>query len=143
VSPFLQVELVERFSYSRHSIHNLGRRDGQMKAFIDYIDFVHPVLKEQVRTISALLPGILENGLPPTRIVLETYSRNQFAELRNRSLNELFQVCTGRNSQRSNATGFRFDQTHYAENSDLPAPSATEHPSDDVTQSTKSFWRQC
>jgi hypothetical protein len=50
--------------------------------------------------LSALLPSIVEIGLPSKRIVLETYSSGQLSELGNRPLKELFQFCTGIDSQR-------------------------------------------
>lgn len=54
--------------------------------------------------MSALLPSIVENGLQSKRIVLETYSSDQLSELGNRPLKELFQFCTGTDSQRAYAT---------------------------------------
>ncbi|KFZ02093.1 hypothetical protein V501_09666 [Pseudogymnoascus sp. VKM F-4519 (FW-2642)] len=44
------------------------------------------------------------NGLPSKRIVLETYPSNQLSHLCNRPLKELFQFCTGTDSQRAYAT---------------------------------------
>jgi hypothetical protein len=87
-----------------------------MKAFLDYIDILHPNLKEDTSNLSAILPSIVESGLPSKRIVLETYSSDRLAELSNRPFNELFQFCTGRDSQRTDAAvGFRCDQVWTAE----------------------------
>lgn len=69
--------------------------------FLDYIDFLQPGLREHISNLSALLPGIVENGLPSQRIVLETYNSDQLLELCNRPLKELFQFCTGIDSQRA------------------------------------------
>lgn len=70
---------------------------------MDYIDFLQPGLREHISNLSALLPGIVENGLPSQRIVLETYNSDQLLELCNRPLKELFQYCTGIDSQRASA----------------------------------------
>jgi hypothetical protein len=39
----------------------------QIQAFLDDIDFARPNLKEQVNNLSALLPGIVNQGLPSQR----------------------------------------------------------------------------
>ncbi|KAL5344305.1 hypothetical protein ACLOAV_010734 [Pseudogymnoascus australis] len=75
----------------------------QFEPFLDYIDFLQPGLREHISNLSALLPGIVENGLPSQRIVLETYNSDQLLELCNRPLKELFQYCTGIDSQRASA----------------------------------------
>jgi hypothetical protein len=66
-----------------------------MKAFLDYIDFVHPNLREHLSNLSHFLPGIVENVLSSKRIILETYASDELSELCNRPLKELFQFCTG------------------------------------------------
>lgn len=75
-----------------------------MKSFLDYIDILHPDLREDLSDLSALLPSIVENGLPSKRIVLETYPSDQLSHLCNRPLKELFQFCTGTDSHRAYAT---------------------------------------
>ena len=57
-------------------------------------------MREDLSDLSALLTSIVEIGLPSKRIVLETYSSDQLSELGNRPLKELFQFCTGIDSQR-------------------------------------------
>ena len=85
---------------------------------------MHPDLKGRVSNVSALLPGMLENGLPPRRIVLEAYPSDRLTELRDRPLNELFQLCTGSDSQRPDSrVVLRFDGMPTAKNSDSPFPS--------------------
>ena len=71
------------------SLHQL-RRD-QIQAFLDYIAFARPGLKEQISNLSALLPGIADCSLPSQRLVLETFPCNHLPELSDRPLEELFQ----------------------------------------------------
>ncbi len=82
-------------------------------------------MREQTSNLSGLLPGIVGNGLPSQSIVLETYPSNQLSELCNRPLEELFQFCTGIDSQRADAVvSLSFDQIRDAENFLLLSPSA-------------------
>lgn len=62
---------------------------------------MHPGLKERISDLSNLLPGILESGIPPAKLVLETYTADQLSELRDRSINELFQFDTSGYSSQS------------------------------------------
>ncbi|KFY09645.1 hypothetical protein V492_05415 [Pseudogymnoascus sp. VKM F-4246] len=102
--------------------------------FLDYIDFLHPGLREHISNLSALLPGIVENGLPSKRIVLETYNSDQLLELCNRPLKDLFQFCAGIDSQRACAmAGPPLSQdpsnTTYSEYPRPPAPQrGVNHP---------------
>ena len=75
----------------------------QIGGLLDYIDFLRPGLKEVTSNLSAILPTIVESGLPSHKIVLETYSSGQLGELYHQSFNEWFEFCTTRNSQRSGA----------------------------------------
>ncbi|KAL5344408.1 hypothetical protein ACLOAV_010668 [Pseudogymnoascus australis] len=68
--------------------------------FLDYIDFRHPRLREDISELSSLLPDVVKTGLPLQRIVLETYASDQLSKLHNRPLKELFQFCTGKDSLR-------------------------------------------
>ncbi|OBT87255.1 hypothetical protein VE02_02940 [Pseudogymnoascus sp. 03VT05] len=61
------------------NIHKFPRH--QIKPFLDYIDFLHPGLREDLSDLSALLTSIVENGLPSKRIVLETYASDQLSHL--------------------------------------------------------------
>lgn len=63
----------------------------QIETFLDYIDSCHPGLKEQISNLSALLPGIIDHGLPPQQLVLETLPPSQLSD---RSLDELFQLSS-------------------------------------------------
>jgi hypothetical protein len=54
-------------------------------------------LKEQISNLSTILPHIVVNRLPPQRLVIETLTSKLLPELRNRSLEELFQFCTDTN----------------------------------------------
>jgi hypothetical protein len=65
-----------------------------MQNLLDYIDLIRPSLKEQVCNLSNVLLQIIDNQLPPRRLVLETLTSNLAAQLRNRSLEELFQFDT-------------------------------------------------
>jgi hypothetical protein len=62
-----------------------------MQDFLDYIDLIRPGLKGQICNLSAILPQIVENRFPPQKLVLETLTSNLLPQLRNRSLEELFQ----------------------------------------------------
>ena len=105
----------------------------QIDRLLDYIDFLHPGLKENTSNLSTILPSIIENGLPPQKIVLETCSSDQLEELYSRPLNELFEFCTGGDSQRPDAAaGLRLDHIRTADNSQSTSPSvriSSEDPS--------------
>ena len=75
----------------------------QIGGLLDYIDFLRPGLKEDTSNLSAILPTIVESGLPSHRIVLETYASDQLGELYHQSFSELFEFCITRNSQRLGA----------------------------------------
>lgn len=62
-----------------------------MQDFLDYIDLIRPGLKGQICNLSTILPQIVENQLLPQKLVLETLTSNLLPQLRNRSLEELFQ----------------------------------------------------
>ena len=70
---------------------------------------------------------MVENRLPSQRIVLETYNSDQLLELCNRPLKELFQFCTGIDSQRAYAMaglplGQDLSSITYSEYPRPPAP---------------------
>lgn len=89
----------------------------QIDSLLDYIDFLHPGLKEDTSNLSAILPGIIDCGLPPQKIVLETYSIDRLDELYNQPFNELFKFCSGSNAHRSFlAAGPWFDPMPAADN---------------------------
>ena len=60
----------------------------QIGGLLDYIDFFRLGLKEDISSLSAILPTIVESGLPSHKIVLETYSSDQLGELYHRSFSE-------------------------------------------------------
>jgi hypothetical protein len=65
-----------------------------MQDFVDYIDFIQPGLKEQIRNLSAILRQIIDDQLPPQKLVLETLTPNPLPQLRNMPLEELFRFDT-------------------------------------------------
>jgi hypothetical protein len=90
----------------------------QIDGLLDYIDFLHPGLKGDTSNLSAILPSIVDSGLPPQKIVLEMYSIDRLEELNNQPFNELFKSCSGRDSHRPvAAAGLRFDQMPATDNS--------------------------
>lgn len=61
---------------------------------MDYIDFTHPGLKDQLSNLSLLLLCIVYYRiLPPQRLVLETLPSSHLSEVGNRPLEELLQYC--------------------------------------------------
>jgi hypothetical protein len=59
---------------------------------LDYIDFTHPVLKDQLSHLSTFLLGIVNYRiLPPQRLVLQILP---LSEVGDRPLGELVQYCT-------------------------------------------------
>ncbi|KAF8855966.1 hypothetical protein BDZ45DRAFT_745972 [Acephala macrosclerotiorum] len=74
------------------NLHGLPRP--QIPLFLDYIDLIRPGLKEQVCNLSTVLPQIVDNRLPPRKLVLETLTSNLLPQLRSSSLEELFKFDT-------------------------------------------------
>ena len=109
-----------------------------MDTFIDYVAYLHPDLKEHLHNLSDLLPRILQNGLPPGKLIFETYTADRLNELPGRSLNELFQYATSADTQRVNTVESGLDQMNTAGNSDLSRTSfraIDEHLMDGEAQS--------
>jgi hypothetical protein len=88
---------------------------------LDYIDFLHPDLKQQTSNLSAILLGIVESGLPARKTVLETYTSDRLGELSSRPFSELFEFCAVRDSQPT--VGLRLDQMPAADDPRSPPPS--------------------
>ena len=59
--------------------------------FIDYIGLCYPGIWEDIGTLSACLPSMVESGMPARLLVLETMQSDELHQLRHRSLKELFQ----------------------------------------------------
>ena len=59
----------------------------QHQEVVDYIDYCHKGLKEQMSTLSSLLPRLIADGPPSTWLVIEIAARH---ELPNHSFEELF-----------------------------------------------------
>jgi hypothetical protein len=85
---------------------------------LDYIDFIHPNLKQHTSNLSAILPGIVESGLPTWKMVLETYTSDRLGELSSRPFNELFEFCAVRDSQPN--VGLCLDQMPAADDPSSP-----------------------
>jgi hypothetical protein len=90
-----------------------------LDTFIDYVAYLHPDLKERLRNLSDLLPRILQNGLPPGKLIFETYTADQLNELPSRSLNELFQYATSADIRRVNTVESGLDQMNAVGSSNL------------------------
>ena len=72
----------------------------ELGLFLDNIDFLHPDLKERLSNLSGILRGILENGLPPGSLVLETYTTDWLNELCDGSSIEFFQFAPSEDTRR-------------------------------------------
>jgi hypothetical protein len=89
----------------------------QIDSLLDYIDLLHPGLKEDTSNLSAILPSIVDSGLPTQKMVLETYSIDQLGELHNQPFNELFKFCSDGDSHRPVAAArLRYDQMPATDN---------------------------
>jgi hypothetical protein len=97
-----------------------------LDVFLDYIDFLHPDLKDRLTSLSTLLLGILENELPPGKLVLKTYTVDRLNELRGRTLNELFQFATSTDAppveRAKNGSAEKTDWQRREQNPPRPGP---------------------
>ncbi|KAH6667785.1 hypothetical protein B0J14DRAFT_675784 [Halenospora varia] len=132
--------MTQRFGYSillrlpakltDKDLHYLPRP--QIQDFLDYIDWIHPGLKEQASKLSDVLPHRIDAKSSPQRLVLDKLISNLLPELRNRKMEELFQftndpVDFGPNRA---VVGPLIDQAHA--NNQLAHPQRTRKPGQSI-----------